>query len=351
MQVIRVGIIGCGVMGSKHAWVAAETEGLELAAVADVRRDVADQLACDCGGAEVYEAADQLLADERIDAVAIAMPTNQRTPIALKALEAGKHLLLEKPVAMNSDEVRRMIEARGDKLTVGVCSSRYRFTKSAEAARQLFDRGTLGNLRELHFRGMAKDNGPKAKLPPWRVSHKLNGGGYWVNWGCYDLDFLLGITGWSLAPRHVLAQTFPIADHLPGRVAEGSDAEEHALALVQCEGGAVLNLERGESLSIDAPSVWQVIGSKASLRLQMTEMQNNQVILDQTHPDKPLTSEVAWEGANDAEVVHSGPLTDLADAIRTGRAPMTSLENALVMQQITDAIYESADKQKPVCIK
>ena len=350
MQTVRVGVIGCGVQGMKHAKVAADEAGMQLAAVADLQSELAEKLGQEHGAQTIYDDSDKLLADDNVDAVAIALPTGVRTAVALKALKAGKHVLLEKPVAMNAEEVHQMIEARGDALTVGVCSSRYRFTSSAQAAKKIIDGGALGELRALHFRGMAPDKGPKSKLPPWRVSRTLNGGGYWVNWACYDLDYLLGLTGWSLKPKHVLAQTFPIAEHLPRRVAEGSDAEEHALALVQCENGTALNLERGECVSIDCGSKWQIIGSKASLRLDMLGMEQNQVILDRTHPDEALSTEVAWEGDNDAWKVQSGPLIDLADAIREGRPPMTSLENALVMQQITDAIYESADEKKPVMI-
>ncbi len=345
---VRVGVVGCGVMGKIHAKVAQASEGIVLQAVADVRQEVAQQVAQEHGARQAYGDPAALFADPEVDAVVLALPTNLRTPLALAALKAGKHLLLEKPVAVNAAQVREMMALQGDRI-VGVCSCRYQFYQSAQVAAQAVARGELGQLRVVQFRGMNKDRGPKqGAIPAWRVSHQLNGGGFWVNWGCYDLDFILSTCGWNIRPRTVLAQCWPIADHLPNRVAEGSDAEEHAIVFIRCDNGIVLSLERGESLSIDVPSTWQIIGSKASLRLEMLQREKNPVILDRTHADGPVTTEVLWEGDNDRECVHQGPLQDLCAAIRTGGQPRTNLQRALVMQQITDAVYESARTGKAV---
>jgi predicted dehydrogenase len=343
MKPVRFGVIGCGVMGARHAAVAAERDEFELVAVADIKPELVEKVAADTKPKRTYASAEELLADDEIEAVAIALPTGFRTPIALKAFAAGKHAILEKPVAMNVGEVEQMIEAAGDKLVVAVCSSRYWFHDSSQLATKIVADGTLGDLRVVHFRGMLKDGGPKPHpIPAWRVSHKLNGGGFWVNWACYDLGYLMGITGWQLKPKTVLAQTFPVADHLPDRVAEGSDGEEHAIVLIRCENGTILQLERGESLSIDTESTWQIIGAKASLRLNMLELEDNKIFLDRTHPDKALTTEIVWEGKHDHAVTMSGPLLDFASGIRNGTQVAADLERSLVMQKITDAIYKSA---------
>jgi len=348
MQPVRIGVIGCGVMGDIHATQAAQQDEMTLTAVADVREDVAKAIGEKHGAQTVYTDVDALLPDKDIEAVTIALPAGIRGAIALRAFEAGKHVFLEKPVAMNVGEVEQMISVRGE-LVGAVASCRYRCFESAKVATDVVARGELGDIRIVHFRGMLQDGGPKSgPIPAWRVSRKLNGGGFWVNWACYDMDYLMGVTGWSLKPKLVLAQTWPISDYLPDRVAEGSDAEEHALALVHCEGGAVMSMERGESLAIDVPSTWNIIGSKAALRLDMFQAEGNQVLLDRSHPDGKPTTEVVWEGDNDQTAVHREPLVDYAMAIREGRDPLTSLERGLVLQKITDAIYQSADEGRAV---
>ncbi|MAE66957.1 MAG: hypothetical protein CMJ18_22080 [Phycisphaeraceae bacterium] len=351
MKPVRIGIIGCGVMGARHAAVVAGHAEMELAAVADVRADVARTVAEQTGALRAYDSAEALIDDREVEAVIIALPAGLRTPIALRALNAGKHTLLEKPIATSAAEVQELIAARGS-LVGGVCSCRFRCFESAKVAAATVANGTLGPLRVVHFRGILADNGPRSRpLAPWRVSHRLNGGGFWVNWGSYDLDFVMGVTGWTLKPRIALAQTWPVADHLPDRVADDSDAEEHAIALVRCEGGVVLSMERGESMPLSTPSLWQIVGANASLRLDMLGTERTQVLLDRSDPDGPVTTDVLWEGDNDWEITARQPLIDFARAIRTGREPMTSFERGLVMQKITDAIYESAETGRAVEIQ
>ena len=137
-------------------------------------------------------------------------PTQYRTEVALRAFERGKHVLIEKPIAMNAAEVEQLIAARGD-LISGCCSSRNRFSAAARLATQLITTGGLGELRTVHcraIRGAGKE--PDTPRPAWRLTKALNGGGILVNWGCYDLDYLLGITGWQLKPQTVFAQTWTV---------------------------------------------------------------------------------------------------------------------------------------------
>jgi len=349
MEPVRVAIVGCGVMGGHHARVASEASHIELSAVVDVRQDAAERVGQEQNAKQIYTDVDEMLGNKDIEAVVLALPANLRADLGVKVLQAGKHLLTEKPVARNAGEVERLIEARGD-LKAACCSSRYRFFESADIATKAVADGVLGDLRIIRFRGIRPDNGPgKNPPPPWRVSHELNGGGIYVNWGCYDLDYVLGVAGWNVKPKLVLAQAWPIAGHLPGRVAEGSDAESHAIALIHCENGVVFSLERAEFSSLANDEAWQIVGSKASLRLDMLGKAGPRTLyLDKTDTNGPLTTETIFNGEEDRWNCHKGPLEDLATAIRTGGDPKTTLEQALLMQKITDAIYASAREGKAI---
>lgn len=344
MQRIRLGIIGCGVIGSTHAKCAKTSDRIDLVAVADVREDAARKVAGEHGIPTVHTSAQAMIQDKNVDAVVLALTANVRTPLALQAFAAGKHVLTEKPVAMNAGEVRQLIAAKG-KLVGASCSSRHRFLASAAAATKVIADGLLGDLRVVRARinGAA---GPPPKSPPpvWRLRTDLNAGGIMSNWGCYDLDYLLGLTGWTLRPRTVLAQTWTIPPQYANRADPASDAETHVAALVRCEGGSVLTIERGEFMPTVADHAWQITGVKGSLRLKLTPGTGNQVLLDQSDEEKGVVSSVVWQGDESWETVHQGPVTDFADAILDGREPLTSLEHALMVQQITDAIYASAKR-------
>ena len=148
-----------------------------------------------------YASAAALLNDPHVAAVVLALPTAGRTELALRALAAGKHVLIEKPVAMNAGEVRQLLAARGQR-TVACCQSRLRHTPSAQAATAFIASGALGELRLVRCRANKPAGAaPPAPPPACRLNKALNGGGILVNWGCYDLDYLLGLTGWQLQPR------------------------------------------------------------------------------------------------------------------------------------------------------
>jgi len=345
-----VGIVGCGVIAQHHLSAAKDWPSVDVVAVADVRDEVARQTAEKFGIATVYHDGNDLVYDKTVEAVVLALPTGLRTPLALKALAAGKHVLLEKPVALNLGEVDAMIAAKGDRL-VGCCSSRHRFLPSAIAATEVVASGKLGKIRSLFCRAIgAAGNAPQSTPPAWRVSRKLNGGGILVNWGCYDMDYLLGVTGWKIKPQVVLAQTWSVPEVFSDRVAPGSDAETHYTALVRCAYGIALTMERGEFTTSKMAPVWHIIGDKASLRLNMLPGGGVKVELDEGVSESGITTSVVWEGEESWTCIHEGPIRDFCDAIVNGTKPNTDIENAKVLQQITDAIYKSGDTGEAVKI-
>ncbi|MBI3948078.1 MAG: Gfo/Idh/MocA family oxidoreductase [Armatimonadetes bacterium] len=341
MKPVRLGIIGCGVMGSRHLSHAAECPAAELVAAADLIPERVQ------GAAQQYDitpyaSGAELLRDDRVEAVVLAMPAGARTSLAFNALERGKHVLLEKPIASHATEVERMIALRGDRVA-GCCSCRNTFTGHAQAAARCVESGALGDIRVVRVRALdSASRPPSGDPPPWRQSMSLNGGGILVNWSCYDLDYLMFITGWRLRPRALLARWWPVAEEMRAYVAPGSDADSHYIALAICEGGIVLSMERGEFSSAASDHAWEIIGTKGTLHMPMQRLKEipDAVILDRCTPDQGLVSERIWEGGQ--ETRQDQVLPDFLAAIQEGRPPRTSLERALIIQKITDAIYASS---------
>jgi len=351
MSGLTVGIIGCGVIGNAHAKAAADSELVDLVAMADIREEAVNEAAEKYNVPTTYHSGDTLLEDDGIEAVVLAMPTCHRFDLCLNAFSKGKHVLTEKPVAMNADEVRKMIDARGD-LVAACCSSRFRFTESAKVITDFIASGALGELRLIHCRALIQAGPPpESPRPPWRLIKAMNGGGILVNWGCYDLDYLLGITGWALKPEKVFAQTWTIPPQLAPHIPPNSDAETYLKALIRCEGGIMLSFERGEYMPTHTEEAWQIVGTKGSLTMQMKPGKGKQVIHDEATVEEGLVSKTLWEGDDDSQAMRFGPIESLATAIAKGGEPGTSLEKALVVQQITDGIYASAEQGTAVDIK
>ena len=351
MEPVRLGVIGCGVIGSKHIEAAVGASEIDLVAIADLREEVVRATAETHGVGTVYTDGDDLLADERIEAVVLAMPAHVRTGMGLKAFARGKHVLTEKPVAMNAGEVRQLMEARGNRVA-GCCSSRFRFLPSADVVTEFIATGALGALRVVHCRAIVPGSGPPKNPPPaWRLSRALNGGGILMNWGCYDLDYLLGITGWTLRPRVVLAGTWTVPPKFQALAAPGSDAETHLAATVLCEDGIVIQYERGEMVAAREETAWKIVGTEGSLELQLTASKGKRIVHNRASSEEGVVSRTLWEGDEEWGMIHPGPAVDFARAIREGRQPKTGLEQALVMQQITDAIYRSGERGDAVRVE
>jgi predicted dehydrogenase len=342
MRKLKLGIVGCGVIGPHHMNGAAASSTIDLVAVADLIEERARAKAAEFSVRKVFREGMDLIRDPEVEAVVLAFPAGKRAELAYEAFRLGKHVLVEKPGATSAAEIEKMISLRGERVGA-CCSSRYKFLPSFEAARELVSSGALGDIREVYFRALGSA-GPAPTQPPpaWRASRAQNGGGILVNWSPYDLDYLLSICCWTVKPRSAFAQTWPVAPHLAARVDPASDAENHFAALIRCDGGAVIHAERGEFTSIQTENAWQIIGSRASLRLHMTTTDTKRIWLDETDADKGLTSRLFWEGTEDAQLVHNGAVQDFAEAILYRRPPKTDLSQALVVQRIFDAIYSSA---------
>lgn len=342
MEPVRLGVIGCGVISASHLELAAKSEIAQVVAVADLIEDRAIERARQYDIPSHYNSDEELLADEGIDAVILAMPTGDRTPVAYKALERGKHVLLEKPVARSVAEIERMAALQGDRV-VGCCSSRYTFHQCAEAAAACFRSGALGKIRTVRVRAVKPaPPGPNDDPPPWRQSMAQNGGGILVNWSSYDLNYMMHIVNWQLKPKTVLARWWPVAEHMSDYVAPGSDADSHYTALVLCEDDIVLSMERAEFSSGEQDQAWEVIGSDASLYMPMGQQvgRTEEVVLSRIVRGKGLVCETV--SGRQEEGPSGNVVEDFARAIREGGRPRTDLERALVMQKVTDAIYASA---------
>jgi len=343
MKPIALGLIGCGVIGKAHARTIQQSSLVNFVAVADSIPERVQEIAKEYNVPTTYSSGDELLEDKDIEAVILAMPTGVRTELALHAFRNGIHAIIEKPTAMNAVEAESIIKARGDLIAVCGCS-RPRFSESAQFATKFIADGNLGDIRVVNCRSISSaGEPPKATPPVWRLIKSLNGGGIMMNWGCYDLDYLLGLAGWKLKPHMVLGKTWTIPSLYKSHIVPNSDAETHLTAIIICEGGTVINYERGEYTSARTESMWQITGTNGSLHLNMVG-RDDSIKFDEGSTEHGVTSKVIYPQSEQQINGMLAQLDDFAMAIREGRQPETNLEKVLMVQKITDAIYKSSDK-------
>lgn len=352
--VIRFGVIGCGVIGPQHMTGISKVTGATLLAVADIDGSRARVVAEKFGAERVYTDPMKLLDDPDVDAVILALPAGLRADLAVESVRRGKHTMLEKPAGRNVAEVDAIAEAwnavEGRKPIIAGASARYLCMPHSGPVRDYITSGKLGNIRTIHFRNLVPPGPPPdGPAPGWRVNFEMNGGGILVNWSSYEIDYILGITGWQIRPRYVLARWWPIPPLFENYVAPGSDADEHYSAMITCDNGTAIYLERGERVPGEEAASMKIIGDRGDISLSIFPEENKRIIAREFSPE--MREVVVWEGDETWDQMPSGFIGDFAHAIATGGQPQTNLERSRVIQQIFDAIYLSGNENRPVEIR
>jgi len=277
-----------------------------------------------------------------VDAVVVATGPEAHLQPTITAFEAGKHVLVEKPVAVNAGQLDAMLAARTGGLIGACCSSRFRSTPGAHAAEALLASGKLGPVRRLSCEALNPPPASYDGTSPFFL-HRPGWGGQGVlaDWGCYDLDYLLGLCGWELEPRVVLAETGGLPEHFGAIAPPVNDVEVWVTAQALLTGGATLHYHRAAFAAVDGPrGKWRIECEGGALDLNMLTGVP-QVVAHRFDAGAAVT-EVLVDEAYEWPAIHRGPVIDFVEAVLGEHAPLTSLDQALIAQRLTDAIYASA---------
>ncbi len=220
---IGIGIIGTGEITRIMRPAFTGSTQSRIVAVADVNKDAARAEAEALGGAEVFADYRELLASPAVQAVYIATPPFLHREMVLAAMAAGKHLLCEKPFMLNQAEAREIAAAHAScpDLKVASCSSRFHNAPPVIKARELVASGKLECLTRVRFLQTQPPSKPEAS-DSWKTNRDAAGGGRVMDWGVYDLDWMLFLLGAQFDPTAVFAQ---VDNSFRGNLESGFSAE------------------------------------------------------------------------------------------------------------------------------
>ncbi|MGI4787272.1 MAG: Gfo/Idh/MocA family protein [Janthinobacterium lividum] len=349
-QTITIGIIGTGgIANGKHMPSLSKLEGVEMVAFCDVEETKAQTAAAKYGTADakVYTDYTKLLQDPKIDVIHVLTPNDSHAEIAIAALEAGKHVMCEKPMAKKAEDARRMLavaKASGKKLTIGYQT---RHTAESQYLKKLCLAGELGEVyyaRALAIRRRA--------VPTWGVflDGEKQGGGPLIDIATHSLDLSLWMMD-NYKPKSVMGSVYhKLSSTENAANAWGSwdpakfTVEDSAFGFVTMENGATISVEGAWAINLVETAEAQCIlaGTKAGadfkggLRIngeKLSSLYLNNIQLG--------ASGVAfYEGkSNDAALEEARAWID---AIRNDTPPVVLPEQALVVSEILEAIYKSA---------
>ncbi|MDH4180320.1 MAG: Gfo/Idh/MocA family oxidoreductase [Armatimonadota bacterium] len=336
----RFALVGAGLFGEMHAKVYGNHPGAELALVCDVDEPRARQIAARYGAASSCTDWREIAADESIDAVSVATPDFAHTDIAVGLAEAGKHLLIEKPLATTVEECEQIIAAAkqsGVKLMVDFHN---RWSPPFHEAHSFIENGGLGSPRYAYVRLSNTTYVPKQMLS-WADKSSV----LWFL-GSHAIDMAC----WLIGEWPARAYSVSRREVLKGM---GVDTPDLFVSTLEFPGGAVATIENVWLLPESAPHIvdskCEIVGTKAAIHIDTTSSRT--LVIDDD-------SRVRYVDVLGGPLVHGRQLgfaiesiRHFADCVLHDTEPVVPGEVGLEVTRTIQAIMDSADTGQPVSIQ
>lgn len=270
MKKVKIGIIGVGVFGITHLdWYKTIPEA-EVVAICDINEDRLNEVGDEYGIARRYQHISEILAQEDIEAVDVVMPNNFHAPVAIAAMEAGKDVFVEKPLAGTYADACAMVECsertgRRLYMQLGCC-----FADDVKVAKRFVDAGDLGHIYHVRSTGWRRRGRPFvdgiANSPSY-CSKETAGGGALYDMAIYqigELYYLLGLPKLERVTGHLYLET----DMDPVRKEQSKfDVDEFAVGFATFEGGMTLDLVQAWACHGRRFEPSMIFGSKGGISL------------------------------------------------------------------------------------
>lgn len=345
---LRAGVVGLGWAGQQHLDGYARAAGVELVGLAGMEPEHLERLGDQYGIEHRYADWADLVANAELDVISVCTPPSLHAPITIAALEAGIHVLSEKPMALDSISARQMVDAAKANGRILDVSFNHRRKAEVAAAKDLIDRGLLGRIYYAKAGWMRHSGIPG--LGSWFTRKATSGGGPMMDIGVHMLDMALHLMG-EPTVRSVSAATYAefgprgrggsnwgISSKTGGDGALAYEVEDLATAFVRMNDGGTLLLESSWAQGIGHDDMYVTLfGTEGGAELSWNR------------PDGPKLR--AWtqiDGVDAALEPQIGPsgghaeaIADFVAAVRAGDGSVKG-EEALTRALIVDAAYRSA---------
>ncbi|MCY0875046.1 MAG: Gfo/Idh/MocA family oxidoreductase [Firmicutes bacterium] len=350
---VNVGIIGSGLIARLAHAPGYQKAGANIVATADLVEDRAKQLAEDFSIAHTYTDYRELLARPDIEAVSICVPNYMHKEITIAALEAGKHVLCEKPMAMTVEEATAMLHASEKTGKILMLGFNNRFRSDVQRLKKVIDSGELGDIYYVKTGYIRRRGTPFG----WFTVKEESGGGPVIDLGVHVIDMTRYLMG-NPKPVSVMASTYRKFGHYTLmdtdawcssdvkeglRTGEQFDVEDLATAMIRFDNGATMVVEASWASNIgERDSVYaSLLGEKAGAQLtpELTVFSEQDGMLT----DKKINT--VNRNAHAEEIKH------FVNCVKEGTTPISTARHGVEIQQILNAIYESAKLGRSVDIQ
>ncbi len=338
MEKIRIGLLGTGIIiRDYHILTLQNHPQAEVVAAGNLHSESLERLAGDFNIPKTYTDFAELAADPDIDAVVNGLPNYLHAPVTIQMLEAGKHVLCEKPMAMSVAEGEQMVEAARQADRKLMIAHMWRFDREILWLRDLVTSGSLGKIFKAKSHAIWLYEGP----PPesWFVKPGLAGGGALADMGVHSLDTLRFVLG-DARPTKVYANV--------GTYFEDIELDDTATLLLEFEGDITALIEAGwYHLYADGLEGYtQVYGTRGYARVLPAELQTHVAgVWSVTRPQMPKRKTQVDLPMYQAQMDY------FLDCILNNKAPVPGGADGLWTMRMLEAAYRSAEIGEAVVIE
>ena len=339
---ICFGLAGLGMGGETHARELAKVSGATLAAVYGRNEDKAKAFAEQFGAPKAYSRFEDLLADPEIDVVNVVTPNGLHRDFAVKAANAGKHVVVEKPLEITLEKGLEIVEVcQKNEVLLGVIFQ-MRFGEAAKRLKSAIDEGRMGRL-------LVADAFDKEYRPPeyyardyWRGTREIEGGGCLMTQSIHIIDLLQWLAG---PVDTVYARKKAVLHDI--------ETEDYAAAIVTWKNGALGLIESSTAVKPALKGRVEIHGTEGSA---IINGEWDEIYFWDVGDDERIDAPESFKFADTEnprlmpENRHGMELQDIADAIRDNRPPLVTGKEALKSLAIAEAIYTSAETGQEVSV-
>lgn len=331
----RFALIGCGAIAQMHATVIENIENATLCGVYDTRRESAENFAGK-HACRVFNSLDDLFLCEEVDIVSICTPSGLHAELLIRAAEAGKHVVVEKPMAITKQQLDDIITAVKRCNTKVEVITQLRFAPSIQKAKKAIDEGRLGKILIADFIGKFYRSPDYYTMGGWRGTWAMDGGGALMNQGVHGVDLVQYLMGGAKSVTAICRTQM-----------HNIETEDTAYLLVEYNNGAVGSIHSTTVATPGYPRIIEISGTKGTIKLQ-----EDQIMVWDVEGECMETGETESKAGSDpmafSYAFHKLQFVDLIDAIENDRPPLVDVYEGKKPVEIILAAYESSKLGKKV---
>lgn len=328
MGELRTAIIGCGLISKNHLKALKNVSAASCVAVCDIDLEKAKQTAEEYAVLQVYQDYKEMLQNPDIDVVHICTPHHLHAQMAIDALNAGKHVLCEKPMALTVADAQKMIEARDKSGKYLAICFQNRYNEASVYMKEVMDSGELGEI--IGARGQVTwDRKPEYyTTSPWRGRWATEGGGVLINQAIHTFD----LVQWLTCPMKTVEATISTK-----RLKEAIEVEDSVDILMTGEKGERILFYASNCYVKNAPVELEIIATNGSLKLignKVITEKNGEVTMKDYSSGTVLGKDYWGSG-------HGFLIDDFYRCIQAKEPFPVSAEEAIVSVRLLEAVYKS----------